>query len=45
MICEYFNGPVRDLPDNDSLTEAIRKESYVTDDTEIIGVKYYFKNN
>lgn len=38
-------GTVRDLPDNDSLTEAIRKESYVTDDTEIIGVKYYFKNN
>ena len=38
-------GTVRDLPDNDSLTEAIRKESYVTDDTEIIGVKYYFRNN
>ena len=38
-------GTVRDLPDNDSLAEAIRKEPYITDDTEIIGVKYYFRNN
>lgn len=38
-------GTVRDLPDNDYMTEAIREESNVTDDTEIIGVKYYFKNN
>lgn len=38
-------GTVRDLPEGDYMTEAIREESNVTDDTEIIGIKYYFKNN
>ena len=38
-------GAVRDLPEGDSLTEVIRAKPYITDDTEIIGVKYYFKNN
>ena len=38
-------GTVGDLPDGDYLTEMIRKKSYITDDTEIIGVKYYFRNN
>lgn len=38
-------GTVRDLPEGDCMTEAIREESNATDDTEIIGVKYYFKNN
>ena len=38
-------GAVRDLPEGDSLTEVIRAKPYITDDTEIIGIKYYFKNN
>ena len=38
-------GTVRDLPEGDSLTEVIRAKPYITDDTEIIGIKYYFRNN
>ena len=38
-------GTVGDLPDGDYLTETIRKKPYITDGTEIIGVKYYFRNN
>lgn len=38
-------GTVGDLLEGESMTETIRKQPYITDDTEIIGVKYYFKNN
>lgn len=38
-------GSVRYLPEGDSLTEVIRSKPYINDDTEIIGVKYYFRNN
>ena len=38
-------GTVGDLLEGDTMTETIRKQPYITDDTEIIGVKYYFKNN